>query len=294
MADPSFVKYRALLLGSGGMIGSALAKQFGVHSLASFSHRELDITDYGALEKIFLRTRPQLVLNAAAFTRVDDCEKFREAAFLVNSQAPGHLATLCKKYDSFLVHFSTDYIFDGTERRPYTEDHPASPINYYGTTKWEADKKIVSSGCSHLILRTSWIFGKSGDNYVKKILKRAMAGVKLEAPDDQIGAPTYAEDVASAVSRLISVEATGIYNFNNQGQCSRHEQAVAILGFYGLNNSIEAVKNEGLSLPAKRPAFSVLDLTRYMEKTGHTPRSWQQSTAEYIDFLKQNEHELRS
>lgn len=294
MADSPFIKYRTLLLGSRGMIGSALSHQFAAHAVTSYSHRELDITDYAALEKVFLRMKPQIVLNAAAFTRVDDCEKFRETAFLVNSQAPGHLAVLCKKYDAFLVHFSTDYIFDGTSTRPYTEDHPPNPINYYGNTKWEADKKIIASGCSYLILRTSWIFGKSGDNYVKKILRRAMAGAKLEAPDDQVGAPTYAEDVANAVMRLISTEATGVYNFNNYGQCNRHEQALAILSSYGLNNFVEAVKNDSLRLPARRPAFSVLDLARYMEKTGHTPRSWQQSTAEYVDFLKQNEHELRS
>ena len=294
MADSSILNSRTLLLGSRGMIGSALARQFAGSSLAAYSHQELDITDYVALEKIFLRAKPQLVLNAAAFTRVDDCEKFREAAFVVNSQAPGHLASLCKKYDAFLVHFCTDYIFDGRATKPYREDHPASPINYYGTTKWEADKQILSSGCSHLILRTCWIFGKNGDNYVKKLLKRAMAGVKLQAPDDQWGTPTYAEDVAFAVSRLLSFGASGVYNFTAEGQCSRFEQALTILKLYGLNNFVEAVKNDDLSSPAKRPSYSVLDCSRYTEKTGHTPRSWQQSTAEYIDFLKQNEHELRS
>ena len=285
---------RTVLFGSRGMIGSALAKQFSGLTFSSYSHRELDITDYAAIEKIFLRSKPQLVLNAAAFTRVDDCEKFRETAFLVNAQAPGHIATLCKKHDAFLVHFSTDYVFDGSGDRPYREDHPTNPINYYGTTKWEADKKIVSSGCSHLILRTSWIFGKNGDNYVKKILKRAMAGAKLEAPVDQVGSPTYADDVANAVFRLLSVKAEGIFHFSNSAYCSRHEQAATILNLYGLNNSVEAVKNDDLRVQAKRPSFSVLDLTRYTETTGHTPRSWQQSTAEYIEFLKQNEHELRS
>jgi dTDP-4-dehydrorhamnose reductase len=294
MANPSFMNFRTVLFGSRGMIGSALAKQFSGSSLSSYSHRELDITDYAAIEKIFLRAKPQLVLNAAAFTRVDDCEKFRETAFLVNAQAPGHIAALCKKYDAFLVHFSTDYVFDGSGDRPYREEDPTNPINYYGTTKWEGDKKILTSGCSHLILRTSWIFGKNGDNYVKKILKRAMAEAKLEAPVDQVGSPTYADDVANAVLRLLSVKAVGICHFSNSGHCSRHEQATTILNLYGLNNSVEAVKNDDLRVQAKRPSFSVLDLTRYTETTGHTPRSWQQSTAEYIEFLKQNEHELRS
>lgn len=293
MADSPVINNRTILLGSRGMIGSALGKLFAGPSLYAYSHKEMDITDYAGLEKVFRRIKPQLVLNAAAFTRVDDCEKFREAAFLVNTQAPGHLAELCKRYDAFLVHFSTDYIFDGRENRPYHEDHPANPINYYGSTKWEADKKIMSSGCSYLILRSCWVFGPNGDNYVKKILRRAVAGAKLQVPSDQIGSPTYSDDVARAVFLLLTLEATGVYNFSNQGQCSRYEQACAILAAYGLNNSVEAVKNDDLRLPAKRPSFSVLDLTRYNAKTGDTPRSWQVTTAEYIDFLKQNEHELR-
>ena len=116
----------------------------------------------------------------------------------------------------------------------------------------------------------------------------------MEAPVDQVGSPTYAEDVANAVLRLLSVDARGTYHFTGSGSCSRQEQATTILQLYGLNNSVEAVKNDDLRVQAKRPSFSVLDLARYSETTGHTPRSWQLSTAEYIEFLKQNEHELRS
>lgn len=295
MADPSRLKeQRILLLGSGGMIGSALAKALSGPLLFSFQHQELDITDYVALEKTFIKSKPPFVFNAAAFTRVDDCEKFRETAFLVNAQAPHYLADLCKKYGATLIHFSTDYIFDGSSGRPYPEDHPAKPINYYGTTKWEGEKRIVSSGCNFLIVRSSWIFGKNGDNFVKKILKRALAGARLEVPEDQIGIPTHAADVSAATLQLLTMEASGIYHFANSGYCTRYEQAQTILKLYGLNNSIEAVKNESLHSLAKRPHFSVLDISLYVERTGQTPRSWQQSTAEYIAFLKENEQELRS
>ncbi|PWT92645.1 MAG: dTDP-4-dehydrorhamnose reductase [Acidobacteria bacterium] len=294
MANPAAInEKKVLLLGSLGMIGNALGRVLQGPNLTSFSHQDLDITDYGALEKTFLRFRPEVVLNAAAFTRVDDCEKFRETAFLVNAQAPGHIATLCKRYGALLVHLSTDYIFDGETDRPYSETHPANPINYYGTTKWEAEKKIVSSGCSYLIVRTSWIFGQNGDNFVKKLLQRALAGAKLRAPIDQIGAPTKAGDVAAAILRLLAGGNTGIIHFTNSGHCSRHEQATTILRLYGLNNSVEAATNEGLHLPAKRPRFSVLDISRYVEITGHSPRSWEQSTAEYIAFLKEDD-KLRS
>lgn len=263
-------------------------------NIAAFSHQELDIQDYMELEKQFLRVRPEIVINSAAFTRVDDCEKFREAAFVVNAQSPGHIATLCKKYNSLLVHLSTDYVFDGASTRPYPENHPTNPVNYYGTTKLEAEKKIIASECRHLVLRTSWIFGQNGDNFVKKLLKRALAGAKLQAPVDQVGVPTYAGDVAAAIIRLLSLGISGIIHFTNTGQCSRHEQALTILQLYGLNNSVEAATNDALQLPAKRPPFSVLDVSRYIGLTGHSPRSWQQSTAEYIAYLKQNEHELRS
>jgi dTDP-4-dehydrorhamnose reductase len=276
------------------MIGSALARLLSGPNLFAFSHQELDITDYAALEKTFLRCKPEIVINAAAFTRVDDCERLREAAFLVNAQAPGHLGGICKKNNSHLVHLSTDYVFEGTADRPYAETHTPNPVNYYGTTKWEGEKKILASGCSFLIVRSSWIFGPSGDNFVKRFLKRALAGAKLEAPIDQIGSPTYAGDVAHAVLRLLSIGATGTIHFTSTGYCSRWEQAKTVLQLYGLNNPVEPVKNESLSLPARRPHFSVLDISLYKERMGQIPRKWEESTAEYIAFLKQNEHELRS
>lgn len=293
MAGPPTIDARVVLLGSRGMVGSALAKFLAGPRLAAFSHQELDITDYMAVEKVFLRSRPEIVINAAAFTRVDDCEKLQEVAFLVNAQAPGHLGQLCKKHNAMLVHYSTDYIFDGAARAPYIEDHPANPISGYGHSKWEGEKKVLASGCAFLILRTAWIFGKNGDNFVVKLLKRAFAGAPLKAPSDQTGSPTYSEDVALATLKLLSARAEGIFHFTNAGQCSRHEQAQTILKLYGLNNPVEAVTNESLSLPAKRPLYSVLDTSHYAKVTGHVPRSWQQSTAEYISFLKQNESELR-
>jgi dTDP-4-dehydrorhamnose reductase len=294
MADSPTLGRRILLLGAGGMIGSALSRACSGAQIEEFRHEELDITDYLEVEKLFLKHKPELVLNAAAFTRVDDCEKFRETAFVVNAQAPGHLSALCKKYSSLLVHFSTDYIFEGDSRIPYTENYPTNPVNYYGLTKLEGEKQIIAGGGSYLIIRTSWIFGRSGDNFVKKILKRALAGAKVQAPVDQIGAPTNAIDVAAAVLKLLSLQSTGIYHFSNSGECSRLEQAETILRLYGLNNSVEPVKNDSLPTAAKRPTYSVLDCSHYIRTTGLTPRTWQQSTAEYIAYLKANEHELRS
>lgn len=293
MADPAALRQSILLLGARGMLGSALQKAFSGPGLSAYSHEEVDITDYATLEKTFRRKKPAMVLNAAAFTRVDDCEKFREAAFLTNTEAPGHLASLCRKHDSLMVHFSTDYIFDGKSSHPYDEDYAPQPVNYYGVTKWEAEKRIFSSGCSYLIVRTAWIFGKNGNNFVTKILRRALAGAKLQAPVDQYGSPTYADDVAVAVVQLIDSRSTGIVHFTSAGQCNRYEQAEVILQLYGLNNPIEAVTNESLHAPAPRPYYSVMSTIRYAGLTGHTPRTWQQSTAEYIQFLKENEKELR-
>lgn len=294
MADTSPLTQRIVLFGSRGMVGSALTEAFSSRTLEAYTHQDVDITDYVTVEKIFRKIRPELVINAAAFTRVDDCEKFREAAYLVNVQAIAQIAGLCRKYGSFLVHFSTDYIFDGLADTPYTEEAPPNPINYYGTTKWEGEKKIISSGCRFLILRSSWVFGKNGDNFVKKVLKRALAGAKLRAPSDQQGTPTYSEDIAAAVLKLLTAGADHIVNFANSGQCSRLEQAQNILQSYGLNNSVEAVKNDDLHLLARRPRFSALNISRYRELTGQIPRNWQWSTAEYIAYLKQNEQELRS
>lgn len=292
MANPAAINHRLILLGAGGMIGNAIQRLCEGADLESFRHEELDLTDYAAVEKAFLRHKPEIVFNAAAFTRVDDCEKFRETAFLVNAQAPGHLAALCSRYSAMLVHFSTDYIFDGNATRPYPEDHPANPVNYYGATKWEGEKLIAAGGCRFLILRTSWIFGRNGDNFVKKILKRALAGAGLKAPVDQVGSPTKAGDAAGAAMHLLDAGAAGVYHFTNSGSCSRYEQARTILQLYGLNNSVEPAKNDSLPTPAKRPHYSALDCTRYTERTGRAPRTWQESTAEYIAFLKETDSEL--
>lgn len=296
MADSTALKSntRILLLGSGGLMGTALSRAFAGQQLTAFQHQELDITDYVAVEKAFLKTRPQIVINASAMTRVDDCEKFREAAFLINGHAPGSLAALCKQHGAVMVHFSTDFVFSGDSGRPYAEEDPARPVNYYGTTKLEGEKRIVAADAPWLIVRTSWLFGRKGDNFVKKILKRAMAGVRLQAADDQVGAPSYSEDVAAALVHLLRKEARGIIHFTNTGSCSRHEQAVTALRLYGLNNSVEAVKNEDLRNPAQRPHHSVLDIGKYIRTTGQTPRSWQQGMADYIAYLKENEYELRS
>ena len=276
------------------MIGSGLQRLCAGPMLESYRHEELDITDYVALERAFLRHKPELVLNAAAFTKVDDCEKFRETAFLVNAQAPGHIGALCARFSSTLIHYSTDFVFDGEGSRPYPEDHPPRPLNNYGVTKWEGEKQIAATGCKFLIIRTSWIFGRNGDNFVKKVLRRALGGATLQAPVDQIGVPTSADDIVDASRRLFEAGATGVYHFSNSGSCSRFEQARTILQLYGLNNSVEPAKNDSLPTPARRPHYSVLDCTRYTERTGRTPRTWQQSTAEYIAFLKENDKELRS
>jgi len=294
MADTAALNQRIVLFGARGMVGSALAQALSSSTLEAFTHQDADITDYLTVERIFRKFHPEIVVNAAAFTRVDDCEKFREAAYLTNVQAVAQIAGLCKKYGSLLVHFSTDYIFDGNTDGPYTEETEAHPINYYGATKWEGEKKIVSSGCRFLIVRSSWVFGKNGDNFVKKLLKRALAGARMSAPVDQLGAPSYSEDIAAAVIKLLAVGADKVVNFTNSGQCSRLEQARTILQLYGLNNSVEAVKNDDLHLLANRPRFSALDISRYKMLTGHVPRNWQLSTAEYIAYLKQNEQELRS
>ena len=206
-----------------------------------------------------------------------------------------HLGSpLCKSTFALLVHFSTDYIFDGTGARPYPEDHPANPINYYGVTKWEGEKLIAASGCRFLIVRTSWIFGRNGENFVKKILKRALAGASVRRPSTRSDRPPMPSMLRrdAASSRRRRYGCLPLHQRRHRAAAtSRHR---TILQLYGLNNSVEPVKNDSLPTAAKRPQYSVLDCTRYTERTGHTPRTWQESTAEYIAFLKENHTELRS
>lgn len=276
-----------MVLGAGGMLGQELVprlqKFLDESALAAFDKNELDITDRGALSKAISGVRPRVVINCAAFTDVDGCESKVEHAMAVNATAPGDLAKACKSIDATLVHIGTDFVFNGRSRRAYVPDSPADPLCVYGGSKWEGEKAIRESGTRHLIVRTSWLFGAFGRNFVEAILKRANSREPLTVVDDQTGRPTHAGDLADALIRLIEKDASGTFHFANAGACTWNDFAKEIVAAAGLKAAVAAMSSAELNRPATRPAYSVLDTAAYERLTGHRPRPWQEALADYMN-----------
>lgn len=288
MNAPDWARHGVLLLGAGGMLGGALICRLQHRLGGSFADlvkplhsADLDIRDERAVQEVVLNRTPSLILNAAGYTNVDGCETHEEEATAVNGRGPGYLAAAAER-GAMLVHFSTDFIFDGRTSEPYDVDAVPNPISAYGRSKWLGECAIRQSGCRHLIIRTSWLFGGRGGNFVDAILKRAQSGQRLRVVDDQIGRPTYADDLADATIRLMESGTQGTVHVANGGQCSWHAFAEEIIQRGRLAVPVDAISSDELDRPAKRPPWSVLDTGLYSRCTGHVLRSWQDALGAYL------------
>jgi len=230
--------------------------------------------------------RPAVVLNCAAYTDVDGCESNMERAREVNSAAPGYVAESCKNIGALMVHYSTDFVFDGDQREPYRERDCTHPLSQYGQSKLDGEKAVAESACRHLIIRTSWLYGLHGRNFVESILRTAQRGEQLQVVIDQVGRPTYTVDLADATLRLLDADAEGIVHFANLGQCSWHEFACEIVRLAGLAINVGTLSSAELGRPAQRPAYSVLDVSRFQSLTNSTPRHWKDALSDYLQQRK--------
>lgn len=245
---------------------------------------DLDVTDRQAVERAFRDARPDVVVNCAAFTKVDDSETDPRAA-AVNAAAVELLAGECLARGTGLVHVSTDFVFDGSKESPYREEDEPAPISAYGRTKREGEEAALRAPQA-LVVRSSWLFGRSGWNFVEAILKQVEQGRReLAVVADQKGRPTATPDLAGAIATLLQTGATGIVHFANRGEATWWEFARAILDLSGREDvPIRAIDSASLTpaRPAARPAYSVLDTTRYESRTGSTIRPWREALAEYL------------
>ena len=289
MSVADWTKGRVLVLGSEGMLGRELMALFhrrlgegAERSLVGWDIGELDIRDREAVSNALDRLKPSVVVNAAAYTDVDGCETNVELGMAVNGKAPCHIAQVCAEISALLVHFGTDFIFDGGSDRPYSPDDPANPLSAYGQSKWEGEQAVRAAGCPHLIVRTSWLFGPFGHNFVEAILGQAQRSEPLTVVSDESGRPTLASDLAEAVVRLLDVAARKTVHFANSGQCSWFEFAREIVAQSGLDVPVMPISSDELDRAARRPAYSVLDTSRYTELTGHTPAKWSEALRRYM------------
>ena len=272
---------RILLTGRNGQVGWELQKALApLGELTALGRAELDLRDAGRIREAVRASNADAIVNAAAYTAVDKAESEREAAFAVNATAPGVLAEEAKRSGALLVHYSTDYVFDGAKPAPYVEEDEPNPINVYGASKLAGERAIVGSGCRYLILRTSWVYGPRGANFYLTMLRLARERPELRVVDDQEGAPTSSLAIARATAQLLRPGAHGLYHLSAAGRTSWCGFARAILGRAGLATPVVAIRTEDYPAPAKRPRNSRLDCSRLRADFGVALAPWEEGLAE--------------
>jgi dTDP-4-dehydrorhamnose reductase len=273
---------RAIVLGSAGQLGRELVTLLGPSVAWSGDRSEIDVTDGAPVLSLLERVRPDVVFNATAWNRVDAAEEEPTAAFAVNAAAPFLLARSALAAGALLVHFSTDYVFDGAASRPYTEDDAARPLGVYGASKLAGERLVAAAGAEHLIVRTSGLLGRGGSeqkggSFVERIVARARAGERLRVVADQVFAPTCAADLAEAAAALVRARARGLFHVANDGSCSWHELACAALSLVGVGATVDPIPLADLALPAPRPRYSVLACERYRALGLPPLRHWREA-----------------
>lgn len=284
---------RVLITGSGGQLGSELCRLLGCDAFG-LDLPDLDITHRESVCDAVNRVQPDVVINAAAFTHVDQAEREPERCRAVNVRGVENLVSACQASGSSLVQISTDYVFDGRQRRPYLETDRPNPLNAYGRAKWEAEQ-VVAQYPRHLIVRTAGLFGYGGPtaagNFVDTMLRLAVQGRPLRIVNDQISSFTYAGDLAKAVRTLLSSRATGLFHLTNMGSASWYQLAAEVFRISGLHPKVDPISMAKYRRDAERPRFSVLNTEKYAGTPSHFPMpSWQEAVSAYLDDRRDRSH----
>lgn len=259
-----------LVTGSNGQLGRCLQDIANTNEKINWyfkSSKELDVTNKNAVNSLFGNTKFDYLVNCAAYTAVDKAEKEKEKAFLVNAEAVKYLAESCKKNDITFIHISTDFVFDGNTKNPYKENDLPNPINVYGASKLKGESYICDTLEKYFIIRTSWLYSKYGNNFLKTMLRVSKEGKELNVVSDQIGTPTYARNLAEQIFHIIDMQykGYGIYHYSNIGEISWNDFAKAIFDFTNNSIKVNAIKTENYPTLAKRPQFSALNSSKIKE-----------------------------
>ena len=248
----------------------------------------LDITDKQQLESYFLKNEFDYCINCAAYTAVDLAEEQSDLAYAVNAEGPKNLAEICKKYQVKLLHISTDFVFDGNKQTPYLETDMPNPLGVYGASKWQGERYIQEVMQDYFIIRTSWLYSEYGNNFMKTMLSLSETREEISVVSDQIGAPTYAGDLAEVLIKIVISSSTnyGIYHYSNLGAISWYDFAVEIFKQFGKTIEVKPIKTKDYPTAAKRPKYSVLDTTKIENNFDCTIKDWQGSLNSKIKFNK--------
>jgi dTDP-4-dehydrorhamnose reductase len=278
------------IIGANGRLGAALAREYAHDfEVTSFNHDQLDLGKPDQIRSRLSTIEFDLLINCAALTNVDYCESHREEAFVVNAEAPRLLAEKANEKSAKLVHFSTDYVFDGKKSEPYTEEDKAVPLSVYGESKLEGERRVLDVSSQHLIVRLSWVFGPDKPSFIDQIVQRARESDMVTAVADKFSAPTYTIDVANWLRLAVDSAASGILHLANNGGCSWQEwaqYAIDVCRSLGLPLKAERVGAVSLAdmknFVARRPVHTVLSSAKFTALTGVRPRHWREAVAEYI------------
>jgi dTDP-4-dehydrorhamnose reductase len=295
---------KIVIIGSSGRLGAALMREYrGKYDVEGFNHTQLDLSNLNGVRERLRATNFDVLINAAAFTNVDLCETERDRAFLINAEAPGVLARICCDKRAKLIHFSTDYVFDGEKRAPYSEEDEAKPISVYGESKLAGEKNVLATENRHLVVRVSWVFGPDRPSFIDGIIKRAQENREVDAIADKFSAPTYTVDIAEMIGRVLDAwsrralapdglragRLQGIVHFANAGECSWREYGQWALdrcheaGLPLKATNVGACKLKDMAnWVARRPVYSVLSTAKYTKFTNMPPRTWRDAVADYI------------
>jgi dTDP-4-dehydrorhamnose reductase len=283
-------KMKIAIVGANGRLGAALVREYQRdYEVTSYDRRQLDLSQLDRVRSALAGAKFELLINCAALTNVDYCESHREEAFAVNAGAPRLLAEIANEKSAKLVHFSTDYVFDGKKTDPYVEEDKAVPLSVYGESKLEGERCVLEVSSQHLVVRLSWVFGPDKPSFIDQIVQRARENDVVTAVADKFSAPTYTIDVASWLRLAVDKDANGILHLANNGGCSWQEWAqYAIDVCRSLGHPLKAERVGAVSLAemknfvARRPVHTVLSSAKFTALAGVQPRHWREAVADYI------------
>jgi len=277
---------KILILGCKGQLGRCLYDQLKNedHEVIYTSRAQIDITNFELTKKQVLEISPDILINATGYTAVDKAEEYKETANLINNLSVANIAKICDQLGCWLIHVSTDYVFDGKSIIPYKENDKTNPQSVYGETKLKGELAIESSGCKHIIIRTAWVFSEYGNNFLKTMLRLGSKLDELSVVDDQVGCPTYAQDIAKSIIAIFphlyfDKDIQGIYHFCGDKPCSWNYFAKIIFSeakFFGnkIPDSVKSINTNNYSTPAVRPSYSVLDCSKIHSYFGINSSDW--------------------
>jgi dTDP-4-dehydrorhamnose reductase len=271
---------RILITGATGQLGRELIKGLNDDELLTPTHKQIDIRDPNSIKRI-VDLNPEIIIHTAAYTDVDGCEENHELAWDVNSFGTKNIATAAEEIKAKLIYISTDYVFDGKKKEPYLETDRPNPLNIYGKSKYSGENYVRDICSRFIIIRTSWLYGKEGKNFVYTILTRSKEREELKVVNDQIGCPTNARDLAESIKKLIPSKTSGIYHASGEGECSWYEFALEIVRLSGIRIKVIPITSNEISRKAPRPSYAVLRNSCFAE-SATTMRHWRKALTDFF------------